>query len=67
MPEGHHVGHRRLAEQQRHLAEEVALAQARPVLAVDADGDLALQDDVEPGAGEALAEDALAGRERLLA
>ena len=35
--DGHDVGDRRLREQERHLAEEVALAEARALLAVDAD------------------------------
>ena len=64
--DGHDVGDRRLREQERHLAEEVALAEVGPIVAVDADRDLAVEDDVEPGPGEALAQDALAGRERLL-
>ena len=57
------VGDRRLAEQDRHLTEEVALAQAGDLVAVDAHRDLAVEDHVEAGAGEALAQDALAGRD----
>ena len=53
------VGDRRLAEQDRDLAEEVAARQRRPLLAVDDDVGLAVEDDVErrartgPGAGPA--------------
>jgi hypothetical protein len=43
LAQGDDVGHRWLTEQHRHLAEEVALGQARPILAVDADGHLAVE------------------------
>ena len=56
----------RLAEQDRHLAEEVTLAQARDLVAIDLDRDLAVDDHVEARAGKTLAQDALAGRIRLL-
>ena len=57
---GDDVGDRRLAEQDRDLAEEVAAGQARPLGPVDDDRRLAVEDDVEPGAAQALAEDPLA-------
>ena len=47
-------------EQDRDLAEEVAAGQARPLRAVDDDRRLAVEDHVEPGAAQALAEDPLA-------
>ena len=59
-PGGHDVRDGRLAEEDRHLAEELAAAQPGALRAVDDDGRLAIEDDVEPGAGEALAEDPLA-------
>ena len=59
-PDGDHVGDRRLAEQDRNLAEEFAAAETGPFLAVDRDRRLALEDHVEPGARQALAEDPLA-------
>ena len=51
------VGAGRLAEEDRDLAEEVAAGERRPLLAVDDDRRLAVEDDVERRAGEALAED----------
>ena len=59
-PGGDDVGDGRLAQEDRDLAEEVAAGQPGAFRAVDDDGRLAIEDDVEPGAGEALAEDALA-------
>ena len=55
--EGHDVGGRRLAEQDRNLAEERAAAEDGHVAAVGPDRDLAFQDDVEARAGQALAQD----------
>ena len=49
-----------LAKQDRDLAEEVAPAERRPLLAVDDDGGIAVEDHVERRPGEALAQDALA-------
>jgi hypothetical protein len=63
---GDHVGHRRLAEKDGHLTEEIALAEPGALLAVDLDSDLAIEDHVEARAGEALPQDALAGGIRLL-
>ena len=60
------VGAGRLAEQDRDLAEEVAPGERRPLLAVDHDLGLAVEDDVERRPGQALAEDAGALREDLL-
>ena len=66
-PHGDHVGDRRLAEDDRDLAEELAAAEPRALGAVDHDGRLAVEDHVEPGPGEALAQDLLAlGEDRLL-
>ena len=59
-PDGHDVGDRRLAEEDRHLAEEVAATEPGALRPVDDDGRLAVEDHVEPGAGQALAEDPLA-------
>jgi hypothetical protein len=63
---GHDVRRRRLAEEDRDLAEEVATAQRGQVAAVDADRGLAVEDHVEVRAGEPLPEDPLALREHLL-
>jgi CRP/FNR family cyclic AMP-dependent transcriptional regulator len=57
---GNDIGRRRLTEQGRHLAEEIAATKDRRISAARADRDLAFQDDVEPGAGQAFAEDSLA-------
>ena len=66
-PGRHDVRDRRLAEDDRHLAEELAATEPRALRAVDDDRRLAVEDDVEPGAGEALAEDLLAlGEDGLL-
>ena len=64
--EGHDVGDRRLAEEDRDLAEELAPAEPGPLLAVDLDRAGAVEDDVEARAGEPLAEDPLALREPAL-
>jgi hypothetical protein len=63
---GDDVGAGRLAEEDRDLAEEVAAGEGGPLLAVDDDVRLAVEDHVERGAGEALAEDPRPGREHLL-
>ena len=55
-----HIRDRRLAEDDRDLAEEVAPTQPGPFGPVDHDRRLALEDHVEPGAGEALAQDLVA-------
>ena len=50
----------------RDLAEEVAAAEPRDLVAVAGDDRRAVEDHVEPAAGEPLAEHALPLRERLL-
>ena len=61
------VRDRRLAEDDRDLAEELAAAEPGALRAVDDDRRLAIEDDVEAGPGEALAEDLVAlGEDRLL-
>src|SRR5437879_540568 len=60
---GHDIGDGRFAEEDRDIAEELALAEGRTLLPVDANFSLALEDHIEAAAGEALPEDALAGRE----
>jgi hypothetical protein len=57
---GGDVGRRRLAEEDRDLAEVVAAGERRAIVAVHDDPRLALEDDVEARAGDALADDALA-------
>ena len=57
------VGRRRLAQQDRDLAEEVAAPEGRALLAVDPDVRGAVEDHVEARPGQALAEDPLARRE----
>src|SRR5436190_1885699 len=47
----------RLAEDDRHLAEELAATQSSPLGPVDDDGRLAIEDDVEARPGQALTED----------
>jgi hypothetical protein len=60
-PAGRHdVGAGRLTEQDGALTEEGAAVELGPLLASDADRRLALEDDVEAGPAEPLAEDALA-------
>jgi hypothetical protein len=54
------VGDRRLAEEDRHLPEEVATGQARPLRPVNDDRGLAVEDDVEPRPADALPQDAFA-------
>ena len=44
--DGHDVGDRWLAQQDRDLAEELAPAELRPLLAVDHDRGLAVEDEV---------------------
>ena len=57
----------RLAEDDRDLAEELPAPEPRALRAVDHDRRLAVEDHVEPGPGEALAQDLLAlGEDRLL-
>ena len=56
------VGDRRLAEEDRDLAEEVAACERRALLPSIWTSRVALEDHVEAGAGQALAEDALADR-----
>ncbi len=64
---GDDIRDRGFAEDDRHLPEEVAPGQARPFVAVDQDRGLAVENDVESGPGQALAQDAFAvGIERLL-
>ena len=68
-PERHErddVGGGRLIEQNRQLAEEIAPRQLGPLLSVDSDRGLALEDDVEARAAEALPQDALPLVEPLL-
>ena len=62
VPRRDDIGDRRLPEQDRDLAEELAATDPGALGAVDHDGGLALEDDVESGPGHALAEDPLAGR-----
>ena len=57
----------RAVDEQRALAEEVALAQPRALLAIDEHGRLAVEDHVEARTREALSLDATTGRERFLA
>ena len=57
---GHDVRDRRLAEDDRDLAEEVAPAETGTLRAVDDDRRLAFEDDEEPGAGQTLAQDLVA-------
>ena len=54
------VGDRRLAEQDRDLAEELAAPERRPLLPIDLDGASSVEDDVEGRTTETLSEDALA-------
>src|SRR5439155_4461545 len=63
VPRGDDVGDGRIAEQCRDLAEKIASAERPVVLAVDADGCLALEDQIEPRSGQALTEHAFAGGE----
>lgn len=56
--QGHDVGDRRLAQDDRHLAEEVAPGQSSTLGAIDDDRRFTVQDHVEARAGEALPEDA---------
>src|SRR5207342_1765865 len=55
-----HVGDGRLAKENGDLAEEVAAAEPGALVAIDDDRGLAVEDDVEGGPGEALAEDLFA-------
>jgi hypothetical protein len=57
-PERDDIGDRRLAEQDRRFAEEVAAGQLGALGPVDDDAGLAVEDNEEARAGEALAEDA---------
>ena len=59
-PGGNDVGDRRLTEEDRDLAEEVAATQRGPLLAVDDHVRVAVENDVEGRSGQALAEDSLA-------
>ena len=61
-----HVGRRRGVGQNRDLAEEVAPRQAGPLIAVDHDSRLAVQDHVEAAARHVLAEHALILCEHIL-
>ena len=61
--DGDDVRGRRLAEQDRDLAEEVAAVELGALRPVDGDVRVALEDHVEAGRRQPLAEDALALRE----
>src|SRR5712671_5874 len=63
---GNDVGDRRFAEQARDLAEEVARAQGRAILAVDPDRGRSVQDHVEARARQSLTHDTFALAEHLL-
>ena len=56
---GHDVGDRRFAEDDRDLTEEFTSAKARSFRAIHHDRRLTVQDHVEAGSGEPLAEDSL--------
>ena len=62
----HHVRRRRLAGQRRDLAEELSASEPVPLLAVDLDPGLALEDDVEVPAAEAPPKHALTRGEDVL-